>query len=189
MDVVLRTSTVPHRSTEHMAIEITQIDYSHLKGGLVRMMDRFAEEGTLIGDVKADDFIRRKPNAALLGMLFDQRMRAESAFTGPLRLRERLGHLDFAKIAKMDVDELREHFAQKPAVHRFTNKMAEMTHALAQYMTDEYGGKAENIWNDGSDFPTIEKRLRKLPGFGPQKAEKMKYVLHYFGYRDFSSQT
>jgi uncharacterized HhH-GPD family protein len=115
-------------------------------------------------------------------------MRAESAFTGPLRLRERLGHLDFPRIAEMDLEELREHFAAKPAVHRFTNKMAETAHALARVVTDEYGGKAENIWNDGADFSTIEKRVRKLPGFGPQKAAKMKYVLHYFGYRDFSNQ-
>jgi uncharacterized HhH-GPD family protein len=169
-----------------MATKTTHIDYSHLEGGLVRMMDRFKEEGTLTGDLESDDALRASPNAALLGLLYDQRMRAEGAFTGPLRLRERLGHLDFSKIAKMDLDELREHFAKKPAVHRFTNKMAEMTHNLARVVTDEYSGKAENIWNDGADFPTIEKRVRKLPGFGPQKAAKMKYVLHYFGFRDFS---
>lgn len=169
-----------------MATSIKHIDYSHLEGGLVRMMNRFKEDGTLIGDVESDDFIRECPNAALLGMLYDQRVRAEYAFTGPIRLKERLGHLDFPKIAKMDLEALRECFAEKPAVHRFTNKMAETTHQLAQVVTDEYAGKAENIWNDGADFTTIGKRLRKLPGFGPQKVEKMKYVLHYFGYRDFS---
>lgn len=169
-------------------ISITHIDYSHLEGGLVRMMDRFKEEGTLTGDVACDDFIRGDANAALLGLLYDQRMRAESAFTGPIRLKERLGHLDFPRIAKMDVEKLRELFAEKPAVHRFTNKMAETTREVALVVTEEYGGRAENIWNDGADFAVVEKRVRKLPGFGPQKAEKMKYVLHYFGFRDFSSE-
>lgn len=169
-------------------ISIKHIDYSHLEGGLVRMMDRFKKEGTLTGDVASDDFLRGDANAALLGLLFDQRMRAESAFTGPIRLKERLGHLDFPKIAKMDVDELRASFAEKPAVHRFTNKMAETTHDIAAAITDDYGGSAENIWNDGAPFPVIEKRMRKLPGFGPQKSEKMKYVLHYFGFRDFSEE-
>lgn len=169
-------------------VSVTHIDYSHLEGGLVRMMNRFKEEGTLTGDVDADDFLRRNPNAALLGLLFDQRMRAEGAFTGPIRLHERLGHLDFPKIAKMDVEELRARFAEKPAVHRFTNKMTETTHALASMIVDEYDGRAENIWNDGAPFKEVEKRVRKLPGFGPQKAEKMKYVLHYFGFRDFSDE-
>lgn len=169
-------------------VSIKHIDYSHLEGGLVRMMNRFKEEGTLTGDLAVDDFVRGNANAALLGLLFDQRMRAEGAFTGPMRLMERLGHLDFPKIAVMDVEELRAHFAEKPAVHRFTNKMAETTHAVARVVADEYNGRAENIWNDGAPFKDIEKRVRKLPGFGPQKAEKMKYVLHYFGFRDFSNE-
>lgn len=169
-------------------IELRHIDYSHLEGGLVRMMNRFKTEGTLIGDLESDEFIRRNPAAALLGLLFDQRVRAESAFTGPIRLKERLGHLDLRKIAKMDVEDLRARFAEKPAVHRFTNRMAEYTHKLARFVAEHYDGDPTRLWSDGADFATIEKRARELPGFGEQKAEKLKYVLHYFGYRDFSNE-
>jgi uncharacterized HhH-GPD family protein len=168
------------------AVTVTHIDYSHLKGGLVRMMNRFKKEGTLTGELGADDFIRSVPAAALLGMLYDQRMRAEHAFTGPMRLKERLGHLEFPKIARMDLETLQSLFARTPAVHRFTNTMAAYTHGIAQIVTDKYGGDPARLWNDGADFPTIEKRMLELPGFGPQKAAKMKYVLHYFGYRNFS---
>ena len=171
-----------------MQIEITHIDYSHLKGGLVRMMDRFKKEGTLTGDLEADDYLRRDPNACLLGLLYDQRVRAEYAFTGPHRLRERLGHLDMTQISAMSPEVLRELFAEKPAVHRFTNKMADTTHAVALILTEQYAGNAANLWTDAPDFATIEKRVRKLPGFGVQKAAKMKYVLHYFGHRDFSEE-
>ena len=150
------------------------------------MMERFREEGTLTGDADADTFVRTYPNAVLLGMLYDQRVRAEYAFTGPQRLHERIGSLEMKKIAEMDEEKLREVFAIKPAVHRFTNKMADMTGALARVIIDEYDGDVSKLWNDGADFPVIEKRLRALPGFGPQKAYKMKYALHYFGYRDFS---
>jgi len=31
----------------------------------------------------------------------------------------------------------------------------------------------------------VQKRLVELPGFGKQKALKMKFVLHYFGHRAF----
>ncbi len=169
-----------------MTVTVTHIDYSHMEGGLVRMMDRFKQEGTLTGEPEADEFLRRSSEGALLGLLYDQRMRAEYAFTGPIRLQERLGHLDFRKIAEMDLEVLRSTFAEPPAVHRFTNKMAEYTWQVAQLVTEKYDGDPANIWNDGSDFPTIERRMRELPGFGPQKAAKMKYVLHYFGHRDFS---
>jgi uncharacterized HhH-GPD family protein len=167
-------------------VSIKHIDYSHFDGGLVRMMDRFKEEGTLTGEIEADDFIRKYPNAALLGLLYDQRVRAEFGFTGPQRLNDRIGHLDMQGIADADPDEFRELFGQQPAVHRFTNKMAEMTQQLARVIANEYGNDAANLWNDGADFATIKKRVRKLPGFGEQKSAKMKYVLHYFGYRDFS---
>ena len=169
-------------------IVINPLDYSHFDGGLVRMLDRFKEQGTCTGDVEADDYLRREANAALLGLLYDQRVRAEYAFTGPHRLRNRLGHLDLKKLAAMDPDALRDVFAQKPAVHRFTNKMADQTHAVARILVDDYGGDAARLWNDGAAFPVIEKRLRRLPGFGAAKAAKMKYVLHYFGYRDFSEE-
>ncbi|GIV61876.1 MAG: hypothetical protein KatS3mg044_0742 [Rhodothermaceae bacterium] len=169
-----------------MTLTIKPLDYSHLDGGLVRMMNRFHTEGTLTGDPEADAYLRRDPNAALLGLLFDQRVRAEYAFTGPLRLRDRLGHLDMKRIAAMPLEDLQEAFAEKPAVHRFTNVMAERTHALARQLTEAYDGNAANLWNDGADAATIERRVRALPGFGKLKAMKMRYVLHYFGYRDFS---
>ena len=171
-----------------MAIEISHIDYSDLSGGLVRMMDRFKEEGTLTGDIEDDDRLREDPNAALLGLLYDQRVRAESAFTGPLRLKDRLGHLDMAKIAAMDFEPFQEHFSESPAVHRFTNKMAENTQEVASILAQEYDGNAANLWNDGADLDTIETRLQDLPGFGPAKVSKIKYVLHYFGHRDFSDE-
>ena len=169
-----------------MGYPTTLLDYGDLDGGLVRMMERFKEEGTMTGEPEADQFLMDDANAALLGMLYDQRVRAEYAFTGPIRLKERLGHLDMAKLAAMDLDTLREQFAEKPAVHRFTNVMADRTHQIAQILVDEYDGNAATMWNDGSDFSTIQKRLMKLPGFGKMKAMKMRYVLHYFGSRDFS---
>ncbi len=66
--------------------------------------------------------------------------------------------------------------------------MADYTHAIARILADEYDGNAANLWNDNADFPIIEQRIKQLPGFGTQKSAKMKYVLHYFGYRDFSDE-
>ncbi|MCY4171054.1 MAG: hypothetical protein OXE59_03490 [Bacteroidetes bacterium] len=164
------------------------IDYSSVGGGLGRMMDRFSDSGTLTGDKNEDDFIASSPTAALLGLLYDQRVRAEVAFTGAKRLHDRIGHLDLKIIANMNNEALREVFAESPAVHRFSNKMADTTQKVARFIVDEYEGQPETIWNDNAPIEVIEKRIKALPGFGPGKAAKIKYVLHYFGFRDFSGQ-
>ena len=180
-----------NRNTQNndMATEIKDLDYSDLEGGLVRMFDRFKESGTLTGESEIDDFIRQDPNAALLGLLYDQRIRAEIAFRGAYRLHERLGHLDMRKIADMDPDQFRDVFMNPNPVHRFGFKMAEYTQKVAQIVADEYKGNAANMWNDGVDYGTIRKRIRKLPGFGAEKAEKLRYMLHYFGHVDATGFT
>ena len=84
------------------------------------MLDRFVQEGSLTGDADEDSYLASDPTAVLLGLLYDQRVRAEYAFTGPSRLRERLGHLELKKIALMDPAAFQSKFAEAPAVHRFT---------------------------------------------------------------------
>ncbi len=166
---------------------IPVLEIHGIDGGFVRMVNRFLEEGTLTGEADSDEFLRSHAEAVLLGLLYDQRVRAEYAFTGPERLYERLGHLDMNRIARMDLDDLREVFAVSPAVHRFTNKMAEYTLELARAVVDEYDGRPESIWSDDVPAKTVEKRIAALPGFGKGKAAKAKYVLHYFGQRDFTT--
>ena len=153
------------------------------------MMNRYHADGTLTGEADEDAFLRKHPEAALLGLLFDQRVRAEYAFTGPHRLYDQIGHLDMRLLADFDPDALREVFAPPPlAVHRFSNMMANYTQRVAQVIVEQYDGNVAQLWNDGADIDTIQKRVQALPGFGPGKAAKIKFVLHYLGYRDFSGE-
>lgn len=160
-------------------------DYSHLDGGLARMLDRLQAEGTATRDAEADQFLRDEPNAVLLGLLFDQRVLAETAFTGPLKLRLRLGHLDMAAIGAMDGEAFAAVFREPPAVHRFTAVMAERTQAVARVLAEQYAGDAARLWASGT-AAEVEARVRALPGFGAQKAAKLKHALVYFGHRDLS---
>ncbi|MFT5142535.1 MAG: putative HhH-GPD family protein [Rhodothermales bacterium] len=162
------------------------MDYGSLDGGLVRMMNRFWNEGSMTGDPEADVYLRTSANAVLFGMLYDQRMLAENAFMGPRRLEDRLGHLDPEKIAAHDPEAFRDLFAQRPAVHRFTNKMAEYTQQVARVLADDYDGDAANIWLPERSAQEVARLLVKLPGFGKMKAYKMRFALHYFGWRDFA---
>lgn len=161
------------------------MDYSDLKGGLSRMLDRLQREGTATKDLDADALLREDANAVLIGLLLDQRVLAETAFTGPLKLKQRLGHLDMEAIGAMDPDAFQEAFVQPPAVHRFTNVMAHRVQAVARLLAAQYQGNATNLWADTDDLKLVEKRVMALPGFGPLKAKKVRFVCHYFGHKTF----
>ena len=146
------------------------------------MISNFEESGILTGDPEADALLREDGNAMLIGTLLDQQIRAEVAFSGPLKLKERLGHLDLKKIAAMDAEKFAEVFSEKPAVHRFANMMAERVQKLAQAVVDQYGGDGARIWKEADDEKDLEKRAKALPGFGPGKVNTLKHALKVFGH-------
>ena len=100
--------------------------------------------GTLqiTGDTTADGLLNHDSLALVLGMLLDQQVPMEWAFMGPATLKQRLGHLDAARIAAMDPEELVAVFCEKPALHRYPAAMARRAHELCVFVTEEYGGDA-----------------------------------------------
>lgn len=123
------------------------------------------------GDPEADALLVHDPLARLLGMLLDQQVPMEWAFSSPLKLRERLGgRLDAAAIASMPLEELEAAFKGPPALHRYPGSMAARTQQLCQHLVDHHGGDAEAIWRDAADGRELLRRLLDLPGFGKEKA-------------------
>ena len=125
-------------------------------------------------DDNANRFLAADPLALLIGMLLDQQVPMEWAFRGPYTLRERLGggdRLDAAAIAALGPDKVEELFRAKPALHRFPGSMGKRTHALCQYIVDEYGGDAGAVWRDASNGDEVLARLKALPGYGDEKAK------------------
>ncbi|CAL4860954.1 HhH-GPD-type base excision DNA repair protein [Microbacterium sp. MM2322] len=125
----------------------------------------------ITGDEAADALLTDEPLALLIGMLLDQQIAMETAFAGPLKIRDRTGGIDAAGIAAADPEEFAAAFSQTPAVHRFPGSMAGRVQSLCQALVDEWGGDASNLWTAGDpDGATVLKRLKALPGFGEQKA-------------------
>ena len=122
------------------------------------------------GIVKADRLLQRDGTALLIGMLLDQQVPMEWAFTGPHTLTERFGHFDPRKFAEMDVERFVTRCCEKPAIHRFPASMARRIHELCGIIADQYANKGANIWKDVDDASELYARLRKLPGFGDEKA-------------------
>ncbi len=123
------------------------------------------------GDADADGLLGRDPNALVIGMLLDQQVPLEWAFRGPHTLRERLGHLEPDRIAAMDEDAFVAVCCQKPAIHRFPAAMGRRVQALCAALVADHDGSAEALWSDAPDGRTLAKRLRSLPGFGPEKTK------------------
>src|SRR5205814_7532576 len=65
-------------------------------------------------DEQANRLLASDPNALLIGFVLDQQVPVQKAFAGPLALSQRLGHLDPARIAKLDPNKLSDVFREKP---------------------------------------------------------------------------
>lgn len=125
----------------------------------------------------ANALLVEDPLALLVGMLLDQQIPMEWAFLGPWTLRERLGGLDAAAIATMDPAELEAQFKGPPALHRYPAAMAKRTQALCQHLVDHHGGDAADVWDGAADGGDLLRRLRALPGYGPEKAKIFMAIL------------
>src|SRR5437868_13286019 len=112
--------------------------------------------------------------ALLIGFSLDQQVTVQQAFTGPLRLRDRIGSLDPAVLANADLEAA---FREKPAIHRFPAKMAERVRALAEHLRDHYGGDAARVWTDAKDAKQLRANIAALPGFGEMKIKSLSAVL------------
>ena len=126
---------------------------------------------TWTGRPEADRLLETDPLALLIGLVLDQQVKMEKAFSGPYDLKQRLGHLDAGRIADMDPEQLDAVFRERPALHRFPGNMARRVQQLCQVVATEYGGDAGAIWRDVRDGSELARRISALPGFGDQKTQ------------------
>ena len=126
----------------------------------------------LTGDPEADQLLSEDPFALLTGMLLDQQIPMEVAFTGPRKIADRLGGLNPRLIADHDPERFAALCAETPAVHRFPGSMAKRIQDLAREVVETYQGETAALWTSGDpDGAEVLRRLRALPGFGEQKAK------------------
>ena len=141
-------------------------------------MDRAPDDRLhFTGDPEADRLLVAEPLALLIGFALDQQVPVQKAFSGPMELRRRIGHLDAARIAAMDPADLDAAFRERPALHRFPSAMARRVQELCAAIVRLYGGNASRVWTDAADGPDLRRRLLALPAFGPMKADGVTAIL------------
>jgi uncharacterized HhH-GPD family protein len=126
------------------------------------------------GNDEADALLAQDPMALLIGFALDQQVPVPTAFTGPLKIKQRVGTLDAHTLATTDLEPA---FREKPAVHRFPGNMAKRVRELAAVVDEEYGGDASRLWRDAKDGTDLRKRISDLPGFGEMKIKALGSVL------------
>jgi uncharacterized HhH-GPD family protein len=121
---------------------------------------------------EANELLNRSPLALLVGMLLDQQVPLERAFSAPLDLVRRLGHEPTAaELADFDPDGLATIFSERPALHRYPKAMAARVQDLARIIVEEYDGDTARLWQSAGSGAELLKRVAALPGFGAQKAQ------------------
>ncbi|MBA3876149.1 MAG: DNA repair protein [Anaerolinea sp.] len=129
------------------------------------------------GDAAADRFLVEEPLALLIGFALDQQVTVQKAFSGPFELRNRLGHLDAARIAAMDPADMDRIFRERPALHRFPGSMAGKVHELCRVVAERYDNDARRIWTEATNGADLRDRLKALPGYGDMKVRGMLAIL------------
>ncbi len=125
----------------------------------------------LTGNEAADRLLQADPNAVLIGMVLDQQVTMEKAFTGPAVIAERMGgRLDVAAIATADPEEFAALCAKPPAVHRFPGSMAGRVQAVCQVLVRDWSGDAGAMYASAATGEELKRLIAALPGFGEQKA-------------------
>lgn len=109
-------------------------------------------------------------NAFLFGLISDQSVRAETAWSLPYKLSKRLGHFSVNKMVKeSSIAEFQQIIKEKPSLHRYPANIGKYLWLAAEKLVSEYNSSAKNIW---TQVPAREivTRLENFAGISHKKA-------------------
>jgi uncharacterized HhH-GPD family protein len=137
-----------------------------------------ADTVAFTADDEANALIATDPLALLIATLLNQQLPKSYAFRSPLELKDRMGgRLDAAEIAAMDPDAFLALFSEDPPLHRVPGPWAKRTQVLCQWLVDNHGGKAQDVWEPAQTGEELLARVTTIPGLTKQKALEFMAIL------------
>ena len=128
-------------------------------------------------NAEANELVGTDAFAFLIAVLFDQGIPAERAWIAPYLLRQRIGHLDLARIVN-EPEAIRSAIQMQPKLHRYIEKIPRWLAGAARRVQQNYGGDASAIWSDEPSAIELQRRLREFDGIGQKKAAMAVEILN-----------
>lgn len=126
-------------------------------------------KGDLIKE-EEKQFILNNLNAFIIGLISDQSVKAETAWSLPYKLSERLGNFEFKEILKKYAEkDIEDIIREKPSLHRYPSRMANYIYNAMNDIVTKYDSNAENIWKNKTAAEIVES-LEKFKGISHKKA-------------------
>lgn len=120
---------------------------------------------------------REQANALLLEILLSQQVNSNLIRKNVAELSKRVGGLSAKNILRYTDDEFAAIFSEKPAIHRFVNRMSRQTKQLFLLLDEKYHDDARTIWLPAVAASEVIDRLQEFPGIGEHKARVGLFVL------------
>ena len=133
-------------------------------------------QGLLGASADVDNLLRSDSMAMLTGLVLQRGMPAERVWQIPMHLRSKLGHLDPARIAHMSVRDMTITFDSLEVRPRYPAQAAKTVVALAQLVTNAFGGDGSSVWH-GRAMRDVIATLQSLPWVGPGIAHMAVQIL------------
>lgn len=116
------------------------------------------------------NFLIENPNAFVIGLISDQSVKAELAWSLPYRLSLRLKTFDFKEIiSKYSVSDIENIIRTKPSLHRYPGRMATYIYEAMKKIVEIYDSNAGNIWNNKTAKEIVDS-LEEFKGISHKKA-------------------
>lgn len=127
---------------------------------------------------EARAFLNENLFNVFVAVLVDQSVKSKIAFELPYKLKSRIG------VERYNVDYISNHrdevickFKEKPALHRYPERMATFVCELAAYLLEKYDGDIKMFLLANDDLKKFEKRLCLIKGISIKKANLMALIL------------
>ena len=141
---------------------------------LLNYLNEVEEENSILkGNLlkkEEKEFILNNPNAFLIGLIADQSVKAETAWSMPYKIANRIGSFDFEEIlSKYDLKDIEDIIRKKPSLHRYPARMADYIYNAMKDISLKYNKNALNIWKDKTASQIVES-LERFKGISHKKA-------------------
>lgn len=141
---------------------------------ILKYLNEIEDENSILkGNLLKEEekqFILNDLNAFVIGLISDQSVKAETAWSLPYKLANRIGTFNFNDILKKyDEKKLENVIREKPSLHRYPSKMANYIYNAVNDIVNKYDSKAENIWKNKT-AEEIVLLLEQFKGISHKKA-------------------